>query len=226
MTRVFCFSGSGHSHAVAEFFAKELGSELLEIDKTKITDADCAVVVFPVYCQNIPDIVKRFLAKLSAKHAVLIATYGKISHGNVLYEAQKLLGCDVIAAAYVPTGHTYLHGDAEFQKEALQPIFERIKNPRSIVIPKCGKNIFANVFPSLRSRMGVRLIRNDKCTRCNICGDNCPEHATENGKSTHRCIRCMRCVSVCPEKALSFKLGFVMNKYLVSFKRDELRLYL
>ena len=90
MITVYCFSGSGHSLAVSKELSKLLDCEISPIDN-KTTTADTAIVVFPVYCQNIPKPVKRFLKGLEAKYVALIATYGKISYGNVLYEAQKLL---------------------------------------------------------------------------------------------------------------------------------------
>ena len=113
MIRIYCFSGSGHSLAVAKELSQMLDCEIRPNDNKTATE-DTAAVVFPVYCQNIPKPVKRFLKGLEAKYVALIATYGKISYGNVLYEAQKLLHRLVIAGAYIPMGHTYLDGDCEF----------------------------------------------------------------------------------------------------------------
>ena len=76
MITVYCFSGSGHSLAVSKELSKLLDCEIRPIDN-KTTTADTAVVVFPVYCQNIPKPVKRFLKGLEAKYVALIATYGK-----------------------------------------------------------------------------------------------------------------------------------------------------
>ena len=107
MTSVYCFSGSGHSYAIAEYFARELQVPVVNIDRRLAEShcqADLAVVIFPVYCQNIPAVVRDFFSKQDSKHVVLIATYGKISHGNVLWEAFKIIRGRVIAAAYVPWG--------------------------------------------------------------------------------------------------------------------------
>ena len=93
MTGVFCFTGSGHSLRVAEYIAEKLNSRVCMIDSKKPASAEelqSAVVVFPVYCQNIPQPVKDFLKKLRTENAALIATYGKISCGNVLAEAKGL----------------------------------------------------------------------------------------------------------------------------------------
>ena len=92
MVTIFYFSGSGHSLAVAQAMAEFLGCGLKPIGgETEAIAADTAVVAFPVYCQNIPQPVVDFLKLLNAKYVALLATYGRISYGRVLYEAQKLV---------------------------------------------------------------------------------------------------------------------------------------
>ncbi len=129
MTEIYCFSGSGHSLAVAEYYARVLNAPLFRLTKNfpRGTEGKAATaknnghsretgknrlsrvfVVFPVYCQAIPDPVKDFLKNLHAGNVTLIATYGGISHGNVLQKAQKITPARICAAAYLPTGHTYL----------------------------------------------------------------------------------------------------------------------
>ena len=125
--------------------------------------ADLAVVIFPVYCQNIPAVVRDFFSKLDSKHVVLIATYGKISHGNVLWEAFKIIRGRVIAAAYVPMGHTYLDSSTQFDAQPLQPIFARIQHPRAATLTRESKHPLASFFPSWRSRCGVRIWLDESC---------------------------------------------------------------
>ena len=137
MVTVFYFSGSGHSLAVAKELSEMLACKLNPIErKMETTAEETVVVVFPVYCQNIPKPVVDFLKLMQSKYTVLIATYGKISYGRVLYEAQKLVQGDVIAGAYIPTGHTFLDGTCEFDKTQLLQIVERIKAPKKVCIPK------------------------------------------------------------------------------------------
>lgn len=237
MRTVYCFSGSGHSFAVADFFAKGLNCDLVEIggkyeeeenekEKEKNCGEETAVVVFPVYCQNIPEPVKLFLKDLDSKYIVLIATYGKISYGNVLYEAQKILRGQVIAGAYVPTGHTFLKENSDFDTNALLPIFRRISSPQSTYIPRSRKNLFADFFPARRSRIGVKITQNNACLSCDICGTNCPVGAIKNGRINSGCIRCLRCVTDCPQDALQFKNRWILKKYLEGRRKEELILYL
>ena len=225
MITIFYFSGSGHSLAVSKELAQMLDCEIRPVDRETAT-ADTAVVVFPVYCQNIPKPVKRFLKGLEAKYVVLIATYGKISYGNVLYEAQKLLHGQVVAGAYIPMGHTFLDGDYAFDSKYLLPIVQRIKEPRQVLIPKTSKNPLANIFPGLRSRIGVKIIKGNNCDSCGLCERSCPVGAIQNGKIHSQCIRCLGCVTNCPQKALQYKNSRILDLYLKSYCKEEYVLYL
>lgn len=226
MTGVYCYSGTGHSRAVASFIAEKLQTTVCDIDFTRKTVEETAVVVFPVYCQNIPSVVKAFLQAHSTKYWVLIATYGRISHGNVLWEAAKIAKSCVIAAAYIPMGHTYLDASTDFDKKALDGILERIQNPRPAILKRCKKNLLANVFPNWRSRLGVKITRSRRCTGCNLCGEHCPVGAITAGRIHESCIRCPRCVSQCPEKALSFRLHPALKWYLKKQKKESPTIYL
>lgn len=229
MTFVYCFSGSGHSMAVADFFAEKLNSGVKLICKelaNQELQCQTAVVVFPVYCQNIPNPVKDFLKELDSKHIVLIVTYGKISYGNVLYQAKKLVSGKVIAGAYIPTGHAFLKENFEFNLNALFPIFDRIEHPKIAKIPKSSKNIFAGFFPSWRSRIGVKIIKTSACNSCNICGKNCPMGAINKGNINSKCIRCLRCVSNCPKDAIAFENRSILKRYLENHHKDEVKVYL
>lgn len=225
MIGVYCFSGSGHSLAVAEALVQELHCQVCPMEGNTAV-AETAVVVFPVYCQNIPSPVKAFLRRLSAKHVALIATYGKISYGNVLQEAQKLLQGQVIAGAYVPMGHSFLDGDHDFDPRRLLPLVQRIQEPKPVVIPKNPKNPLSNVFPALRSRLGVKITKTGHCNGCGQCERNCPMEAIREGRIHGACIRCLRCVSSCPTKALQYKNSRIMDAYLKRYRKEEYVLYL
>lgn len=226
MTSVHYFSGSGHSREIAGFFAEKLQTNAIEISGNAPVSLDTAVVVFPVYCQNIPVTVLPFLKSLKAENAVLIAVYGGIAHGNVLWEASRLICGRVIAAAYVPTGHSFMHEGTAFDFDSLIPIIGRIKKPCEAKITRTPKNPLANFFPAWRSRVGLKLVRTDACNFCNLCGESCPMDAVVNGKTNSKCIRCLRCVTVCPEYALQIKPCAILGLYLKRKKKNETVIFL
>lgn len=225
MNCLYCFSATGRTRKIAQFFASSLSIPVLELPCTP-SECDTAIVVFPVYCQSLPEPVWDFLPKLSAKHLVLIAAYGRMSYGNILWEAASLNPAPVIAAACVPIGHSYLEEDLDFDCSKLSPILERIRSPHEITIPKMHKDLFAYLLPELRSRLGVRIKRTKACIDCRLCIKKCPVGAmNEKGPGDH-CIRCLRCISVCPVQALEYSLTAPMRLYLGKKRCSELLILL
>ncbi len=240
---VFYFSGRGHSRAAAEFLAAELGCTARDIADPKDAGKDicgnacgaggnAAFVVFPVYCQNIPAPVKAFFRGLKAEYVLPVATYGGISHGNVLREAEKLFSGRAAGGAYLPAEHSFLQGktpDFSFDAAALLPLTERAKRPQPLSVlsfPRAAKNPLSDLFPALRSRMGAAIERSDACDGCNLCGRLCPVRAMERGVPKRGCIRCLKCVSACPKNALSVRLRFPLKQYLMRSRAGKAEIFL
>ena len=91
MNAVVFYSNTGQSKAIATYFANQLGYPLADMEIKCAEYYQNLVLVFPVHCQNIPDIVKSFLKNISVENLTVVATYGKMCCGNVLYEIQKKL---------------------------------------------------------------------------------------------------------------------------------------
>lgn len=215
MTAVYYFSGSGHSRAVAEYLARELDTDFIEItNTTPHPSCDTAVIVFPVYCQNIPAPIIPFLKSLHTRSVAMIATYGGISHGNVLFEAARMIRSALTASEYIKMGHSYLGEPAEFDPSDLTEVIEKIKLGQPNEVKRSRKNPLADFFPAWRSRIGVKIRRLDTCTSCGKCTERCPMNAINNGIPNKNCIRCLRCVSECPNGALEFSLSPIMKFYL------------
>ena len=227
MNAVVFYSNTGQSRAVAEFFAERLKYAIVDIWECKEVRYHDLVLVFPVHCQNIPDAVKAFLERVSADNLTVIATYGKMCCGNVLHEIQQKYPHHIVAGAYVPTKHSYIDDDEIFcDFDRLMPVIEKIKQPSEIVLPRLYKNPLADVFPVLRSRLGLRICRSADCSTCGACTAQCPVGAIRNGMTGCRCIRCVKCVTVCPKQALTVKMSLPMKLYLRQKKANRLIIYI
>ena len=229
MKKIYCFSGTGHTRELADYFATALNENIIDITlntKAVYENIDVAIVLFPVYCQDIPMAVKKLLPKIKAEYFVLVATYGKMSYGNVLFEASKMVRGTVIASAYIPTGHTYLKESVKIDFSKLTPILNRIDKPQRSYVPKSTKNPLAGFFPNLRSRIAVKISKTNACTECSVCSNSCPMNAITNGVINNQCIRCLRCVKNCPSNALKVKYNFFLKLYLKKKPKNELVVYL
>ena len=226
MYKIFYFSGSGKSRRFAEFLGKELNTEVFDITKTSDFSAKNAVVVFPVYCQNLPDPVVDFLKKLKTENIALAATYGRKSYGNVIEDAVKISSGNFIGGICVPCGHSFLSEPDNFDFSSVFKFIERIKNPKPAETEHCHKDFYADFIPAKRTRIGVKIKQNNNCINCGKCTENCPVNAIKNGIIEKNCIRCLRCVTECPENALDFETLWFMKAYLIPGRKNEIKFYL
>lgn len=222
---VVYYSCTGQSREVARYMADKLSFPLFDMERI---DGGCygnLVLVFPVHCQSLPDIVKAFLKNTEIKNLTAIATYGKACCGNALYEIQNKYGKNVIAAAYIPTKHSYSNGESFRDYGALNPLIDKIKAPAPIGLPKLYKNIFAGFFPKARNRFCVKLYKTADCNGCNRCAEVCPENAIKRGVTNGNCTRCLKCAATCPQNALKFKPRLPLRIYLKKHNKGILIIY-
>ena len=220
------FSCTGESKRIAEYIAGELDFRLLEIREIDDREIDNLVLVFPVHCQNIPEPVKDFLCRASIKNITVIATYGRMCPGNVIYEIGKKYHSNIVAAAYIPTKHSYLTEESFSDFKRLKPLIEKIKSPSKVKLPRLYKNPIADLLPRLRSRIGIKMIKNGKCDSCGMCTEGCDFGGIKNGITNTKCVRCLRCVKNCPMEALSFKARLPLKIYLNKKKSNKLIIYI
>ncbi len=217
MNRVVYYSNTGKCKAVAEYIGKMLSFSTLDVFDLKKGNYEKLVIVFPILCQGIPKVLLSLLDGVKAEYVSIVACYGKMATGNAIYELQKKTDYNVVSACYVPTKHAYIADDTDFvDYEKLIFIKEKFERPDTVNVPKRKKNIFSNFFPILRSRVGIKLIKNSQCIGCNICMTICPHD---------KCIRCLRCVASCPYSALEYKVSPLLRSYLNKNKKDELIIY-
>ena len=226
MNAVVFYSNTKQSESVAEYLAKELCYPIVDIEKISDIHYKNLVLVFPVHCQNIPDAVKAFLERISVENLTVIATYGKMCPGNVLYEIQNRYHKNIVAGAYVPTKHSYIENDDAFCDFAkLNAVVQKVKAPSHIQLPKLYKNPLANIFPKPRSRLGLKIRRLSNCNGCNVCAEKCSIGAIRSGMTNSKCIRCAKCVTACPRGALKLKLSLPLKLYLHKKKTDKIIIY-
>ena len=187
MIDVYCFSGAGHSAEVAAYCAERLGGRVIPIGADTVCRDERALIVFPVYCENLPPPVVGFLRRAEAGCAAFIATYGGMSYGHVLYDAQQLFPGSVAAGAYVPTEHSLAREGYRFDGAPLAPVLAKLsEGGTEIMLPKTQKHILSDFAPAWRSRIGARLVRGGNCVGCNACGATCPMGANAAGTGQQR----------------------------------------
>lgn len=236
MKGVIFYSNTNQSRAAAAYFAESLGWESYDLHCPVQAKAaaeatfERAVLVFPVHCQNLPYVIADFLQVLRAKRLAVIATYGRMCHGNVLYEVQKRYRAgEIVAAAYLPMQHTYLPASGNADLDVLRGMAVKMTapDPVPVRVPQSYKNPFADLLPATRSRMGVGMrIDLEKCTHCGICERGCLHGGILHGSFTNTCIRCLRCVENCPEEAISYRIRLPLRLYLKKKPTERAEVYL
>ena len=226
MNGIIYYSNTNESYNISKYIASKTGYDLLDINKLNNFNYDNLFLIFPVHYQSIPKEIRNIIKKITAKKAVVVATYGKISYGRVLYDLQKILNAKIVAGAYVPVKHTYIVDDHRFNSFGeLDPIIDRINDDTEIMFTKTKRNIFSGFMPIIRHQLSIKITKTDKCINCGKCNTLC--NYIDNGKIiSNKCNRCLKCVNECDYNGLDFKTSRFMNRYLKKKKKNEDILYL
>ena len=115
---IYYFSGTGNSLVVARDIAQKTNGKLISIpsvmDKESVkTDAEVIGIVFPVYHQRIPFIIRRFVGKmdnLDKKYLFGVCTYGDSPRLAIKYleKIVKLQGGKLAAGFAVDMPYNYI----------------------------------------------------------------------------------------------------------------------
>ena len=193
MNAIIYYSNTFESYNIAKYINDKTNYELINILNISNYNYDSIFLIFPVHYQSIPKEIKKIIKKIKANKAIVIATYGKISYGHVLYDAQKILNAKIVSAAYIPAKHTYIKNDINFNEyEKLDEIINNISDNNEIKIKKTFKNPLANFFPITRHKLSVRIIKTDNCIDCGKCNKVCK--SINNGIIIDKCTKCLRCI--------------------------------
>lgn len=223
---VFYFTSTGNSLAVA----KRIGGTLISIPQ--VIDAqdthykdDVIGVIFPVFSNAPPRMVRRFLDKvcLEADYLFAIGTYGNLP-GACMYNVQKQAaknGYRFDYAGQIKMVDNFLpvfEMDTEIAKlpgknveKTTEQITDNIKNRRTQKA-KAGlpMRALAAVLNAVTKtdKNAQSYIVNDKCNQCGICAKVCPAKnitVTDKVLFSDHCEACLACAHLCPQNAIHLK---------------------
>lgn len=240
--KIFYFTGCGNSLSVA----KALGGEIINIAKVK-TGAfkDEAVgFVFPVYCYDIPPLVKNFIQNSSfeAGYFFAVGTCGSTAgrsfltingllkqKGKTLDYSKKIVLPDtcIIFKTAEETKKVLLAKEKETVEAFKKDIENRVKTP---VFCDSKMRINRPAWFFMKKIAGLdRKKAGESCVSCGLCSRVCPMQniKIENGKPSFGkvCENCFACIQRCPSRAITFgKLEITDQSHCVhpDIKLDEL----
>ena len=237
-SQIFYFSGTGNSLATARMINEKLikKSEIISIpaiDNKLVIKADRVGLVFPVYCNKVPDIVKQFIIRMEftvSPYIYAVATHAG-SPGQSLFDVQKLLAKKgqslSLGIAVAMPGNAY-ETKPEIELERLSVLEQKAREiANSIEIKQKGVVEGSNgsakriknrirffvawnyVFSSKRFKTA------NNCTGCGICEKICPVnniHLIDNKPIWKKeCTACLACFHWCPQEAI-YMNNFVIKK--------------
>lgn len=234
-TAIYYFTGTGNSLAVSKDLAAELdeGKHVVDIlpiakfydqDSIKV-DADTIGIVFPVYCLDIPPIIKTFAKKLNLNGAYVFALATcNGSPGNALFNLNTLLekqGNRLASGFHISMpGNSVLAidlttNDEENEKRfgeekiKIKSIAEAVKNKKHLGIEgkfNPDEKYEAKVYLDNIYKVQQQFWVTESCNQCGICQDICPKKNIEMiGKEIiwhDNCEYCLACLHWCPNAAI------------------------
>lgn len=232
---IIFFTGTGNSLAVARLLAKKLPettvisvNEMLRRSLFALETDTCGFV-FPVYCQNAPEIVRRLIRRMefpARTYLFAIATHnGDPGHSH--FTVDKLLrkkGNHLQAGfAVLMPGNSITPYDSTSSEEeglrrmraAVTSIDEIADNViRRMASPYAGSGAMRKRLKGFRNAFRHKFVfkvpemfwATNACDRCGLCVRICPENnirlmtgLPEWGK---HCQMCLACIHWCPQRAI------------------------
>ncbi|MGL4363277.1 MAG: EFR1 family ferrodoxin [Cellulosilyticaceae bacterium] len=240
---IFYFSGTGNTWWVAKRIGQKLKDEYMKIrtcsiEQVSVEEANELISVsdvvgfgYPVYCSDIPELMKTFMQSLnieSVKKTFVFCTQESFSGDGtrVATEFLEKTQFDIkytmhikmpnnITSAISPLSYNYTPKE---QNEILKKADERIGKfvyyilediPGTVGFTKVAKalgSVQRTPYRKLYKYAKHMITFTNKCTHCGYCEKLCPVdniEITKNGNLTYnKCIQCMRCYNYCPNTAI------------------------
>ncbi|MGL1894192.1 MAG: EFR1 family ferrodoxin [Spirochaetaceae bacterium] len=231
-TELYYFTGTGNSLYLTKQIANKFENSKiipitnLDLTKDVISYAENIGIIFPVYCLDIPEIVKQFMKVLKTNNNSYIFIYYSYggSSGNTAFKSFKILkDNNIILSNYF--GVKLPDNSIVYTppKENIKIIFDSAYKIIISSIDKiCAKEIskappynYLNNISGALLKIGVwylgfdrMYIIPDKCTNCNLCTRICPLNNIEENESLpiikKNCEMCFACINFCPKEAIRY----------------------
>jgi len=225
--KIFYFTGTGNSLAVA----KRIGGELISIpqiiDKDDLHFKDDVIgIVFPVYALTAPKMVRQFLerATFEADYLFAIGTYGN-SAGSTMFSLQKeaqkkgyqfdYVNSILMVDNYLPMFEIGAEIAKLPEKKTEERLVEIVNNihvrklnqkPKSSMPERAVSAIVSKILTY--DKFAQKYIVNDDCNGCGTCAKVCPAKnisVQEVVKFYDHCAGCQACLHLCPKNAIHLK---------------------
>lgn len=236
---VFYFSGTGNSKHVAQQLAQATGESCISITDCMSKD-ECSFslsedervgFVTPVYFWGLPDIVVRFVNKLTLTglhHNFIyhVLTFGTTT-GQAHYMMQELLKkkglrldakynvrmVDVWTPIFDVSDHEKClrkteEAEKSIAKTTARAAARKAGNFDCLRFPHWLAHWYYLTYGKQRKTKNFHVM-NDRCVGCGKCASQCPEQAIEckDGYpvwTKEKCTLCLRCLHHCPRFAIQY----------------------
>jgi len=232
---IIYFTGTGNSLAVSRLLAVNLrgsdifsASELLARSDVNLDSGTCGLV-FPVYCQDAPEIMRRLVHRIqlpASTYVYAIAThngdvgYSHFTLNRILRKKGQRLqaGFAVLMPGNSITPHNSTNSEEETQRR-IQAAPARIHQISEDVLMKAslpfeGSGSLRKHLKGLRNMFRHKVVYKvpqnfwvtPECNHCGLCVRICPENNIRNDLKTlswgKHCQMCQACIHWCPRHAI------------------------
>lgn len=233
---ILYFSGTGNSAFAAKFIGEAIDDQVLDLfDKIRNNDYSTMesnrpwVIAAPVYCWQLPHIVRDWMKKAEFKGNkdvyFVLTCGGDMGNGEkYLKKLCKQVGLNYKGSAEVIMPENYIALFEAPDKEKAQRIIKGAERSlqKAADMIKAGKRL-ADVKTGLAGKLNSSIVNmvyyplivkdkkfyaEDSCTGCGLCEKKCPlvNITMKGGKPSWNgnCTHCMACISYCPAEAIEY----------------------